>query len=68
MKTKDVLSVVGGVGRLCRLLNCTRSAVYQWGEEVPENRQYELEVKTDQKLKSDYTLHRKKDASERGDK
>ncbi|TQS53656.1 Cro/Cl family transcriptional regulator, partial [Salmonella enterica subsp. enterica serovar Typhimurium] len=35
--------------RLCRLLNCTRSAVYQWGEEVPENRQYELEVKTDQK-------------------
>ncbi|TQS54763.1 Cro/Cl family transcriptional regulator, partial [Salmonella enterica subsp. enterica serovar Typhimurium] len=34
MKTKDVLSVVGGVGRLCRLLNCTRSAVYQWGEEV----------------------------------
>ncbi|AOO60037.1 Cro/Cl family transcriptional regulator (plasmid) [Raoultella ornithinolytica] len=66
MKTKDALATVGGIGKLCLLLNCTRGAVYQWGEEVPENRQYELEVKTNRKLKSDYTLHRKKDAPDRG--
>lgn len=66
MKTKAVLSALGNVQKVCNLLNCTRSAIYQWGEEVPENRQYELEVKTGGLLKSDFTLLIEKDASERG--
>lgn len=66
MKTNHALVAVGGIKELCRLLNCTRSAVYQWGDEIPESRQYELEVKTDKKLKSDYTLNREKDASDSG--
>lgn len=68
MKTREAISAVGGVQKLCRLLECTRAAIYQWGEEVPEGRQYELEVKTDGLLKSDYTLHKNKDASEHGPK
>jgi hypothetical protein len=68
MKTRHAIATVGGVRALCRLLNCTRSAVYQWGEEIPEPRQYELEVKTNGKLKSDYTFHSEKDASKRGTK
>ena len=66
MKTKDALAVVGGIKELCRLLNCHRSAIYQWGSEVPENRQYEIEVKTRRKLKSDYTLNRMNNAPKRG--
>lgn len=64
MKTNHALVAVGGIKELCRLLNCTRSAVYQWGDEIPESRQYELEVKTNGLLKSDYTLH--KDAGKSG--
>ncbi|NYA15720.1 Cro/CI family transcriptional regulator [Serratia fonticola] len=59
MKTKDVIDHMGGMTKLCALLQCHRSSVYQWGEAVPEPRQYELEVKTGGKLKSDYTLQRK---------
>lgn len=55
MKTDDVLRAVGGMRALCSMLNCRRSAVYQWGEIVPEARQYELEVKTGGVLISDYT-------------
>ena len=62
MKTKDALTAVGGIRILCSLLNMGRSAVYQWGDEVPEARQDELEVKTLGKLKSDFTLSRNKHA------
>lgn len=68
MKTRHAMSVVGGIKGICGLLGCTRAAIYQWGDEVPENRQYELEVKTNGKLKSDYTLHRQQDASRDGKK
>jgi len=66
MKTRHAMSLVGGIKGLCELLGCTRAAIYQWGENVPENRQYELEVKTNKKLKSDYTLLREQDASHDG--
>jgi len=68
MKTHEAIATVGGVQQLARLLNCTRVAIYKWGEDVPEARQYELEVKTGGLLKSDYTLHINKDASQRGTK
>lgn len=68
MKTNEAIATVGGVQKLCRLLNCTRGAIYQWGADVPEARQYELEVKTGGLLKSDYTQHMNKDAPQRGSK
>ncbi|NSL16529.1 Cro/Cl family transcriptional regulator [Serratia marcescens] len=58
MKTKDAITAVGGVKTLLSMLDCSRAAIYQWGPSVPEHRQYELEVKTRGKLKSDYTLQR----------
>jgi DNA-binding transcriptional regulator YdaS (Cro superfamily) len=58
MKTKDAIAAVGGIKALCSMLGCNRAAVYQWGEDVPRPRVYELEVKTGGKLKSDYTLQR----------
>jgi DNA-binding transcriptional regulator Cro len=58
MKTKDVIAYVGGMRKLCALLNCHRSSIYQWGLDIPEHRQFELEVKTAGKIKSDYTLQR----------
>ncbi|TIT91614.1 MAG: Cro/Cl family transcriptional regulator [Mesorhizobium sp.] len=58
MNTKDVVKAVGGMQALCDLLQCGRSSVYQWGALVPESRQYELEVKTDGKLLSDYSISR----------
>ncbi|MFW5407213.1 Cro/CI family transcriptional regulator [Pectobacterium brasiliense] len=60
MKTKDVIEYFGGIKALCRQLELHRSAVYQWGDEVPASRQYELEVKTRGALKSDYTLQQGK--------
>lgn len=68
MKTSDAIATLGGVQKLARLLNCTRVAIYKWGEDVPETRQYELEVKTGGLLKSDYTLHINKDEPQRGAK
>lgn len=60
MKTRDAVKYAGGVVELCTLLNCTRDAIYKWGSNVPEQRQYELEVKTSGALQSDYTLHKQK--------
>lgn len=66
MKTKDAIAACGGINKLCELLGCTRVAIYKWGEDVPMLRQYELEVKTNGGLKSDYTLHKEKDDSDHG--
>ncbi|HBI7073278.1 TPA: Cro/Cl family transcriptional regulator [Citrobacter freundii] len=62
MKTKEAIAACGGINKLCELLGCTRVAIYKWEEEVPVLRQYELEIKTNGLLKSDYTLHKEKDA------
>ncbi|WP_182027531.1 Cro/CI family transcriptional regulator, partial [Vibrio rotiferianus] len=49
---------VGSKAEICRLLQVSASAVTQWGEDVPELRQYQLEVLTNGKLKSDFTKQR----------
>lgn len=67
MKTSSVLDIVGGIKELSELLECSRVAIYQWQGEVPDSRQFELEVKTGGRLKSDYTLQ-KEDALNRGNK
>lgn len=58
MKTEDVVKAVGGMQKLCLMLGCHRSAVYAWQGVVPSARQYEIEVKTDRKLLSDYSISR----------
>ncbi|ARF52749.1 Cro/CI family transcriptional regulator [Pantoea stewartii] len=55
MKTSDVIAHYGSIARAAKALNLSRHSVYQWGEEVPPARQYELEVKTAGALISDYS-------------
>jgi hypothetical protein len=42
MKTASVISLFGSVAELAAALGITDKAVYQWGEEVPKLRQYQL--------------------------
>lgn len=56
MKTADVIAFYGTKAAAARALNVHRLAIYQWGDNVPFARQFEIEVKTGGFLKSDYTL------------
>lgn len=50
MKTIDAISKAGGIHKLAELLGISVQAIYQWGEEVPKLRQYELrEIFSEQK-------------------
>ncbi|ORJ23974.1 Cro/CI family transcriptional regulator (plasmid) [Rouxiella badensis] len=71
MKTSDVILYYGTKAGAAKALNCTRSAIGQWGDFVPITRQFEIEVKTGGKLLSDYTLKKclhlnDKDKQEKG--
>lgn len=55
MKTSDVIAHYGSLARAAKSLNMSRTALYQWGDEVPLARQFELEVKTGGALISDFT-------------
>lgn len=55
MKTVDVIKYFGSAAALARALNCNRSAVSQWGEDVPLARQFQLQVITKDTLKADFT-------------
>ncbi len=62
MKKQQALDHFGGnASKLARLCGITPQAVHLWPEEVHESRQYELEVKTQGALKSDYTLNREQE-------
>jgi len=43
MKTKFVIERAGSAADVARMLGITRSAVAQWGEDVPELRAYQLQ-------------------------
>jgi predicted transcriptional regulator len=45
MKTADLIRLFGGVTRTARVLGITKSAVSQWGEDVPELRVYQIREK-----------------------
>lgn len=55
MKTSDVIAYYGSLTLAAEALNLSRHSLYQWGEQVPPARQFELQVKTNGKLISDYT-------------
>lgn len=45
MKTAEVISKLGSRNALASLLGISGSAVSQWGERVPELRQYQLRAR-----------------------
>lgn len=52
MKTNEAIEFYGGVKELAATLNVWPQVIYSWGDEPPMARQYELEVKTNGKLKA----------------
>ncbi|ABX50656.1 hypothetical protein Sbal195_3494 [Shewanella baltica OS195] len=52
MKTKDAISHFGNKLKLAEALSVTKSAISQWGEDVPELRAYQIERLTDGELKA----------------
>ena len=50
MKKKDAIEHFGGVAALADALEITPAAIYQWGEEVPFGRDYQIQVLTKGKL------------------
>ena len=42
MKTKDAIEQFGSVAALAAALGLTVQAVYQWGEDVPQLRAYQI--------------------------
>lgn len=53
MKTADAIEHFGTLQKLADSLGIRRQSVYDWGEEVPELRAYQLQVLTDGALRAD---------------
>lgn len=51
MKRQTAIDYYGSIPKLAQALKITYEAVRQWGDEVPELRQYQLEKLTDGALK-----------------
>lgn len=52
MKTTDAAAFFGSKKKLADALSINPSAVTQWGDYVPESRQYQIQVLTKGKLKA----------------
>ena len=52
MKTTDAAAFFGSKKKIAEALLINPSAVTQWGEYVPESRQYQIQVLTKGKLKA----------------
>ena len=52
MKTQDAIDHFGGILPLATFLGIWPHNISRWGEEVPESRAYELEVRTNGALKA----------------
>ena len=57
MLTKDAIEHFGSVQKVAAALGIFRSAVYQWGPNVPPRRALELEKLTKGKLKAPPVRH-----------
>lgn len=58
MKTVDVIEYFGSQPKVAKALNITKQAISKWGDTVPELRQYQIEVITGGRLKSDFSNER----------
>lgn len=65
MRVIDVAKHFGSIEELAKFLKISRDSVYKWGELVPAHRQYELEVKTNGLLKSDYSVKKLRENNEK---
>jgi hypothetical protein len=52
MKTADAIEFFGGIKELAKVLEIWPHNISRWGEKVPTSRAYELEVKSNGKLKA----------------
>lgn len=52
MKTQEVIDHYGSIKAVADELGTWPQTVYQWGDEPPMARQYEIEIKTGGKLKA----------------
>jgi hypothetical protein len=52
MTTQEAIDHFGGRRQLAEMLGVWPQVIYQWGEEPPMARQYELEVKTNGVLRA----------------
>lgn len=55
MNMTDAIKHFGSKTKLAAALGINPSAVTQWGETVPESRQYQIQVMTDGRLKASPT-------------
>lgn len=53
MNRADAIKHFEGITPLAKALGITYEAVRQWGDEIPELRQYQLELVTNGQLKAD---------------
>jgi transcriptional repressor of cell division inhibition gene dicB len=53
MTTKEAIEHYGSIKKLADALGMWPHVIYRWGEYPPKARQYELEVKTNRKLKAE---------------
>ena len=52
MKTKDAIAYFGGVAALAERLEVTPQAIYQWGDDVPFGRAFQIQALTKGKLQA----------------
>lgn len=53
MTTKQAIDHYGSIKALADVLGIWPQVIYRWGDKPPMARQYELQVKTNNKLKAD---------------
>lgn len=53
MKTKEAIEYFGSIKNLAEALNIWPHNISRWGDTPPLSRQYEIEVKTNGKLKAE---------------
>jgi transcriptional repressor of cell division inhibition gene dicB len=55
MTKEEVINHFGSVANLARALKISTQAIYDWGSDVPEARQYQIQVLTNGELKASAT-------------
>jgi hypothetical protein len=54
LTTKEAIQHFGGLKKLADALQIWPQVIYRWGDRPPMARQYEIEVKTEGKLRADH--------------
>ena len=53
MTKAEAIKHFGGSTKVAKALGITKQAVYKWPEELPEGRQFQIEILTQGKLKAE---------------